>query len=132
MFCSSCGMEYRAGYWSCSDCNEDLVDALPEDGLTRDPAETMTGVRVVFVSSSGIEANLVKTLLEGSGITVYALDENVNTSLFAGAGVKLAVQSYQEQWARVVLSEYRVKEASSTATGSTSPVPFNGRVFSQD
>jgi hypothetical protein len=80
-----------------------------------------SALRVVFVSSNNIEANLVKSLLEGSGIEVFILDENVGNYLYAG-GVKLAVTPGQEQLARVVLQEYRGKEGQSPTNGSNTPV----------
>jgi hypothetical protein len=125
-------MEYRAGFWSCSDCGEDLVEVLPVEESLPEPVSAGAGVRVVFVSSGGIEANLVRTLLEGSGITVYVLDENINSNLFAGIGVKLAVRVDEEQLARVVLNEYCSRDHSPPAKGAVAPVPFYNKGFSRD
>ena len=40
MFCPKCKVEYRPGFTRCSDCEVDLVDVLPEEGLSSDDALT--------------------------------------------------------------------------------------------
>lgn len=73
MFCPNCGTEYRPGFKRCADCDVDLVDQLPE---RRDAEAEKTGPVVVFVTSSTWETDLVKSLLEASGIGVYGFNEN--------------------------------------------------------
>ena len=41
MFCPKCKVEYRPGFTRCSDCEVDLVDAFPEEGLSSDEALTL-------------------------------------------------------------------------------------------
>ena len=41
MFCPNCKVEYRPGFTRCSDCEADLVDVLPEEGLSSDGPLTM-------------------------------------------------------------------------------------------
>lgn len=69
-----------------------------------------TGPRVVFVAVDNYEVQLVKSLLEGSGIAVYTQDEHLCMSQPFGialGGIKLIVSAEDEPFAREVLEAYR-------------------------
>ena len=108
MFCPECKSEYRTGFTRCEECDVDLVEQLPSATPEIDAqAEPVT----VFVTFNDSEANLVKSLLEGSGIEVLLFDENLSSidppAAFLIGGIKVAVPKRQETLALEVLREYR-------------------------
>lgn len=66
-FCESCRAEYEAGTEVCADCNESLVDSLPDSGV---PAE-LTDVYVCFDAG---EAERIGEVLVVDGIEVLIRD----------------------------------------------------------
>jgi Putative prokaryotic signal transducing protein len=78
MWCPSCGAEYRPGFTRCTDCDVDLVDELPvvpEAKGAVDPvrALTMEGEHLgpeleQAYSGSRVDTELIRSVLEGSGI----------------------------------------------------------------
>ena len=118
MFCPKCHAEYREGFTKCSDCHIDLVSKLPPL-----PKPEYANTVVVFTSSNVLEANLVKTLLEGSGIEVFLQDANLaGLYPYALGGIKLAVRKDYAGKAESVLKEYRAKEGLYPKEGSNSPL----------
>lgn len=109
MICPACKSEYRDGFTHCNDCDVDMVDHLPAKAA--DTSATTDDLVIVFASVNWNEANQVKSLLEGSGVEVTAIDENMPrmdspVSIIIG-GVKIAVPRHQEQLALDVLAEFR-------------------------
>ena len=110
MFCPQCRSEYRAGFTRCADCGVDLVDRLPE----RRKAAADTGNTepvIVFFTMDASEAALVRSLLEASGVDVYAFNENVSRMFHFTemAGIRFAVAPSQAELAQEILAEYRAK-----------------------
>lgn len=66
MYCPRCRAEYRPGYTVCADCQEALVDELPPERTIEDAA--LPDLVVVYEASHP-QAELVRSVLEGSGIT---------------------------------------------------------------
>jgi hypothetical protein len=64
MYCPSCRAEYRPGFTRCPDCDEALVDELPAE----EPAATEYLELVEVYMSSPNDAELIRSVLEGSGI----------------------------------------------------------------
>lgn len=69
-YCPECKYEYREGIIMCPDCSVKLVGSLSAENQ---PANETTNEYLVsvFSTDSQIEANLVKGMLEASGIEVY-------------------------------------------------------------
>src|ERR1051326_4940094 len=77
MFCPRCKAEYRLGFTKCSDCHVDLVDQLPVEPpkppggprrFERDPFAPEPELVVIRTYSTGLDANLAKSVLEAAGI----------------------------------------------------------------
>jgi hypothetical protein len=125
MFCPQCRSEYRAGFTHCTACDADLVSQLPARGVEEtheDDAPT-----IVFTTGDAMEAALIRSVLEGSGITVWVFDENLSRidsplSILIG-GMKIAVAHSQEDLALEVLKEYRGKAGQDPTHGHVSPFP---------
>lgn len=64
-FCAKCRTEYIADADRCDDCGEPLVDELPVIDATVGDAGELVGV---WRAQGEMEAQLVRALLEGSGI----------------------------------------------------------------
>lgn len=106
MFCPVCRSEYREGFTHCPDCDEDLVLGLPEL-----PAEAKRSDRsddlVVVYSSNRMDAEMMRSVLEGSGI------QAVNTARMGGGypltvgqlgAAQVLVKGEDEAAARAVLA----------------------------
>lgn len=109
MFCPECRSEYRPGFTHCPTCNVDLVPQL-QDPPAELPLEE-TDLRTVFVTLNSSEASLVKSLLEGSGLSVALLDDNLSrmdppAAIMIG-GIKVTVPKHEEKLAHEILEEYR-------------------------
>ena len=65
-YCPNCGAEYRPGFDRCSDCDVALVDEplTPEEDLNASDAE----LTEVYSSGRSIDAEVVRSMLEGHGI----------------------------------------------------------------
>ena len=81
---------------------------------------------VVFRTLSFMEATLVKSLLEGSGIEVYLFDENISrlNPFYSSAvgGIQLLVPDDQLEKARETLREYREKEGQDPSVGRNASI----------
>ena len=69
-FCPECEYEYREGITTCPDCNVALVSSLSTQAEPT-VAETNEQIVSVYSTDSQIEAELVKGMLETSGIKVF-------------------------------------------------------------
>ena len=100
---------------------------IPESKLSSEQTQALTyrERKIVFCTTNVIEANLVKSILESSGIDVYVQDENLprlNPFLSqAIGGIKLTVPENQEKDALDVLTEYREKDNKDPNWGKGSP-----------
>ncbi|MCD6311851.1 MAG: DUF2007 domain-containing protein [Elusimicrobia bacterium] len=119
MFCPNCGAEYREGFTRCTDCDIDLVETLSPG---REPEEVK--LCTVFITSSLVEANMVKCLLEGSGVKVFLYDANISriNPFYTNAvgGIKLVVRDKQVALTKEVLREYRGKNGADPFWGEGS------------
>ncbi len=122
MYCPKCESEYRVGFTRCGECGVNLVQELPAvaetEGQHTEPA-------VVFTTLNTNEAALVKSLLEGSGVEVWVLDEHLSRmdspiAIVIG-GAKIAVPPAQRELALDVLNEYRGRAGQDPAYGRATP-----------
>jgi hypothetical protein len=75
VWCPSCGAEYRPGFTRCPDCDVDLVDELPPEPEVEPERQHEQGFDVVSelveaYSGSRIDTELIRSVLEGSGVPV--------------------------------------------------------------
>ena len=101
MFCPQCKAEYRPGFTECSDCNVALVERWSRPVDAEDNEDDQP--EVVFRAADIVEANLVRSLLEASGIEVYISDES---HIVPVDGIVLAVPRTQEGSALDILRDY--------------------------
>ena len=108
MFCPVCRDEYREGFRRCSDCDADLVEALPS---VAEPAP----FEMVTVLETGDQSRIVvaRSVLESAGIPCVARNERLQ-NLFGwgsiGTGfsvpmgpIRLQVLKEDEEVARELL-----------------------------
>ena len=79
MFCPQCQSEYREGFTRCSDCDVELVPALPDEG--HDPDSVL--VQVLSTSDATIVA-IVKSLFDEAGIEFVTRNEALQDMLGGG------------------------------------------------
>ncbi len=63
MYCPQCNAEYRAGFYTCSDCDVPLVETLPPE-----PEHPEGPFTEVFESADASLLPVVESLLDGAGI----------------------------------------------------------------
>ena len=74
MWCPNCGAEYRPGFTQCSDCDVALVDELPTEPEGESQPKLIFGGQspgadlVQAYSGSRIDSEMIRSVLEGSGI----------------------------------------------------------------
>jgi len=76
MFCPECKSEYREGFKHCPSCDVELVVQLSKS--VAEPRWENADLVTVFVSLNPAEAALAKSALEGSGVEVSLVDDNVS------------------------------------------------------
>lgn len=101
-WCPECRIEYRDGFARCSECQVDLVAALPEAGNQHDRVWVDVGV---FPNPEAAE--LAQGYLQGAGIEAELRDPDPghHDVLPAGAWVALAVAPESVVAARQLLEE---------------------------
>jgi len=72
MFCPVCKYEYRRGFTHCNDCDVDLVDALPSEGVVdhklRTPADEMDSPTLLWKGASGGTFSAITAALDTAKI----------------------------------------------------------------
>lgn len=103
-YCPSCGVEYREGFERCSDCDVELVAALPDEGPAVVDAEWV-GVAVFTTDEA---AGLAVGFLHGEGLQAELLDKMMHVQPY-GMGllgeVVLMVPQADASRARELLAE---------------------------
>jgi len=120
MFCALCRSEFVDGFTRCGRCDVSLIETLPPT-----PEFEYFHPITVFTTSNIHEAHLIKSLLEGSDMTVVMLDSqlpSLNPFLTnVLGGIKIAVAESDLEEAKEILSEYLSKEGFDPSSGTTSP-----------
>jgi hypothetical protein len=82
MFCPNCGIEYRAGFTHCNDCDVDLVDDLPSEDEPAEGEAGEEGLELLWRGSQGGIFNEIALSLEEAGIRYNKerLDARLNFS----------------------------------------------------
>src|SRR5439155_2198111 len=100
MICPECKAGYRVGFTECSDCHIPLIEHLVESAPVEiEHAADIESV-VVFRTKDFLEAGLVKSLLEGSGVEVFQVER---FRPMASGRYELSVLSEQEELAQSIL-----------------------------
>ena len=102
MFCPRCKSEYREGFYKCSDCGVDLVVDQPSELM-----EEVSYVDLVEVFSTYQQGDiaLIKSVLDGEGISYYFSGENTLMMVAAGAYARLLVPIDEVERVRELLHE---------------------------
>ncbi len=69
MFCPVCKAEYRAGFTRCTDCDADLVDALPSEELS-------TEIALVWRGSDPVAYSAALAALRDAAIPTYTISDH--------------------------------------------------------
>jgi len=83
-FCPNCGAEYRAGYTRCTDCDVELVSALPQE---ESPPSEASSLNLATLASylTVAEAAMIKELLEANGIPTVLRGQTDPLGVVSGA-----------------------------------------------
>ncbi|MBI4917297.1 MAG: DUF2007 domain-containing protein [Acidobacteria bacterium] len=104
-YCPSCGVEYREGFTRCSDCDVELVAALPPDEGQAVGDESWVAVAAFTTDEA---AGLALGFLRGEGLRAEVLDKMMHVQPY-GMGllgeVVLMVPESEAARARELLAE---------------------------
>lgn len=107
MFCPKCKAEYREGFYTCSDCNAELVHELP---LESSKEQTIPRLKQIFSAIYSPEANLVKSILEGGNLHPVIHDEHIvqwqPLYSYAIGGIKVLVPEEEFERAQEIMHGY--------------------------
>ncbi len=67
-FCPNCGIEYRAGFTRCTDCNAELVPSLPQELPAEGDTEPVELAELAAFPNAS-EAEMIQELLEDNNIS---------------------------------------------------------------
>jgi hypothetical protein len=95
MFCPQCRIEYREGFYTCTDCGVPLVSELPPE-----PELEYLEFEEILISLSPTDVAMIKSLLDSEGITYYFLGES---SYSYAPPTRLMVQKDRADEAREIL-----------------------------
>jgi hypothetical protein len=99
-FCPECGFEYVEGTLSCPDCEEPLVAERPSDELALEDQELAN----VYSAGDAVEAQIIKGVLEASGIPVVVRSHVDDLEVYMGpnarGGLVLAVPASKSDEAK--------------------------------
>jgi hypothetical protein len=101
MFCPNCRTEYVEGISVCADCGVPLIAKLDEDDKSSESAE----LEEILATFNAGDIALIKSILDGEGITYYFSGEESNYMLPLTQPPKLMVPKEQAEQAREVLKD---------------------------
>lgn len=109
MICPKCGDEYQPGFQRCSDCDVDLVEALPPP-----PEPSPTQIVTVLATGDPLRLEMAKSLLDSAGLDYWVKGEGLQDLFGAGrlgmgfnvaiGPMLLQVDKEDEQDAKSILS----------------------------
>jgi len=101
MYCPKCRTEYVEGISVCADCNVPLVAELNET----DQSSELVDFEEILTTFNAGDIALIKSILDGEGITYYFSGEESNYMLPLTQPPKLMVRKEQAEQAREVLKD---------------------------
>jgi hypothetical protein len=102
MFCPKCGSEYRSGFVRCAECDIELVPDPPER-FTDEPEE-IEYEEVLSTYNPG-DVAVIKSLLDGEGITYFFQGEAVAPYLYNAVPMRLLVRKDEARIASEILAD---------------------------
>jgi len=102
MYCPRCKTEYRDGFYKCADCGADLVAEQPPDLI-----QEVRYIDLVEIYSTYQQSDIaiIKSVLDGEGITYCFEGESPILIGWAGAYARLLVKADDVPRAREILQE---------------------------
>lgn len=115
MYCPKCLYEYRDGFSSCPDCNEQLKHGSPPPKEKQRPTPTEHLGYENYIQAMDTPdyafVTFVRSLLDAEEIDSYLLGEHVNTIYPMGLGIKLMVHEDQIEDAMEIIRHVDAKLA---------------------
>jgi hypothetical protein len=121
-FCPKCRFEYVEGTVSCSDCDGPLVAELPSEEVAETPVLEGEELANVYSAADPVEAQIIKAVLESSGIPVLVRSDVEDLEVYMGSnargGLVLAVPASKrdeaEEAVRLALEDGKTIEIERT------------------
>ncbi len=108
MICPKCKAEYVRGVTVCADCNVPLVERLPEektDEKEKDSVKETVEYVEIWITFSGAEIAMIKSLLDSAGIDYHLYGERFATVRPLVYPARLLVRADQRDDALAILND---------------------------
>jgi hypothetical protein len=102
MYCPKCGSEYRPEFTRCAECEVELVADPPQ--LHAVESEYIEYGEVLLTSNPG-DVAIIKSLLDGEGITYFVQGETVAPYLYHAIPMRLLVKKDEIETALEILKD---------------------------
>jgi hypothetical protein len=103
MFCPKCRAEYREGFYTCSDCNIELVDDLPPI-----PEPEFVEFKEILATYNPADVVFLKSLLESEGIQYFFKGEHFLYMRPLADPVRLMVRKDQAEEALELVKDVKL------------------------
>ena len=103
MFCPKCRAEYREGFYTCADCNVDLVNELPPE-----PEPEYVEYKEVMATYNPADIAFLKSLLDAESITYFFHGEHFTYVRPFADPARLMVKKDEVELARELLKDLRL------------------------
>ena len=108
MLCPKCEYEYHEGITTCPDCNTTLVPVKDFEGNLVHPKDWV----IVFSCADILEADMLKSNLDGANIEVLILNQNDSSFPVVGdlSVIKILVKKDDAEDAVAIIKDINKKE----------------------
>lgn len=106
MFCPQCKAEYRPGFTRCTDCEENLVERLPEPGRVLDPS--VKGLQGVWEGEDQDECVYISDRLGAAGIPFKVIQRKHQFLKGVDSYFKIGVPRKFSSEAKKIIEESRL------------------------
>ncbi|HHU69252.1 MAG TPA: DUF2007 domain-containing protein [Thermoanaerobacterales bacterium] len=106
-YCPKCKVEYREGFYTCTDCNEKLIESLSNEKTEKDHE----GLKWSYLMTAynDIEADIIIGLMNSNGIRAvkkyYGFSEYLKVYMGTAFNIKIFVPDFMLDEAKKIIED---------------------------